>query len=94
MKKKKEAEPDPEKRSNTFSLFKALYSTRSKIVHGGALRADEDSVRKVQDNLEEVGRLGSSAIAYYLFYHSQNRELPWENHLQDLVIKSAARIVD
>ena len=88
-------EPDPAKRLENFKLFRALYDTRSRIVHGGDHdKQSEKSEEIVREKADDLKRLSLSAINYYLFFLSSNVPANWQQHLQELVLASAPRAVD
>lgn len=88
-------EANPENRTSVFRLFRALYDTRSRIVHGGEMTKDDQKTEDfVRDQFEVIHKLALSAISYYLYFLATQAPPDWPLHLQGLVLANEARAVD
>lgn len=88
-------ESDSTRRIDTFKLFRTLYDTRSRIVHGGEHDApSQRNEQKLKESWDELKRLSLLAMNYYLYFLSAERPDTWHEHLQSLILAGAARVVD
>ena len=86
------AESEADKRASAFNLFGNLYDVRSAIVHGDLSKERLKSIDKLEENWDEVMRLATSSLNYYLFYLYQKSRPEWDVHLKNIVLGSECRI--
>jgi hypothetical protein len=81
-------------RTHAFSLLRSMYDARSKLVHGDPKSSEK--LRSVTNDWPEIQKIILGCLDYYTLHHTQPN-IPkgdWINHLNALVIGTAARTAE
>jgi hypothetical protein len=81
------ANKHPEKRLESFELFKKLYNTRSTIVHGAADEAKETRLlTEIESDWTKIEETARRAINELVFFVQNGDPSTWTKHLLDGII--------